>query len=364
MPIGNGAETLRLIPEQEWVTDPDLFAMMTTKQVSTPGTYVSAAGDDGVAINQALPKAGILARMKLQFIGSAVVSTAAATSSIDWPYGLLDRFLLNVNGSTDLWACDGCDLAALRFIRHPAYTELLDVFPGTVGGGDSIGVATHPLHLTWDVPVAMDPTSLIGSIFLQSQTANVGWSATRATKARLFSANPANVAISGNWKVSEVYYSVPFDAAGKMVLPDLSRLHTFISNDVQFAGTGEQKAPLIRSAGGMYRLLLSALSSSTNRLTADPAAATTKLIDKLRLEYGGNQRPLVYDPAAVLLAENQEYYGGLPPYDRHVFDFVRENAPRDVVNLLGVTELNAVVDVNTGVTVTAGKIRAVEETLF
>lgn len=364
MPIGTGSVTLQSIPSDPFVMDPSAFFAMTKKNVSTPINVGSI--NAGEAQTRQLPQVGVKSKLRITFEGTAVVSTAAATPGARWPYGLLDDFTLSANAQTNLFQCSGGDLHVLRFIRYPAYTEQLDVFPGVVGGDGSaaLTVATHQLFLTWEVPIAMDDTTLIGSLFAQSAAANLQVRLQAATNAQIISANPANVVIAGTWKVQETFFDVPFDDQNRLVVPDLTKLHGFIANTTPFTNVGEVKAPLIRSAGQLMRLLLSAQSATTNPLTTDPVVAATRKIDAIRLEYGGNQRPLVYEPGGLLLSENQNYYGGLPPYDRHVLDFVRENPPRDVVNLLGVTDLNAVLTVNAGVTVTAGLVRAVQETLF
>ena len=68
--------------------------------------------------------------------------------------------------------------------------------------------------------------------------------------------------------------------------------------------------------------------------------------------------------AATLLAVNNQHYGATAPYDRLVFDFLRENPQRDVIYMQGVTELNVVPKVDAGVTVSAGEVRVVQETLY
>lgn len=364
MPYGIGADTLSLVPAAPFVTEPGMFFAQTRKNVLTPGGQIAAPGG-GQSFSRQLPQTGILSKARLIFDGSLVVATAAVTTADIWPYGLLSDLKVNANGQTDLFSCNGQDLHVLRFTRYPAYEEQVDLFPGTVGGGNSVAVGTFPIHLEWEIPVAMDDTTLIGSLYLQSPATSITIKGGQALNTELFSANPANATLTGNFRIQTTIYEVPFDAEGKLVLPDLTKLHGFNALSVPINSVGDVRVPLIRQAGQLARLFVAARSSATNRLSALPSAAATKKIDKLTLEYGGNQRPLVYDPAATLLAENNQYYHAPVPYDRLVIDTVRENPARDAIVLQGLTELAVVPAINSAVVIGApAEVRIVQETLY
>lgn len=362
MPIGAGAETLQSIPAQPYVTDPAMFFQLTRKNILTPKT-IAAPGPGAFGTAQLL-QAGIVSKLRVTFVGTLTVATAALTSSNQWPYNLLKQFNLSANGQNDLFSCDGIDLHALRYIRYPAYAERVDQFPGTVGGGDSIAVGTYDLSLSWEVPIAMDDTSLIGALYAQSSATNLTVRIGQAINADLFSANPANATLAGTFYIEETLFEVPYDAQGQLVIPDTSRLHGFNAVNLPFSNLGEVRTPLIRSAGQLARLFMSASSAANNRLSALPNAAATKKLDRLRIEYGGNQRPFDFNPAHTLLSLNGQHYGAPAPYDRLVLDLVKENPPRDVIFMQGVTELAAVPVVGSGVAVTAGVVRVVQETLY
>jgi len=362
MPVGTGAETLSHVPSQPFTTDPAAFFQMTKKNVLTPRTI--ATPGEGKFFNQALLQTGIVSKLLVKFEGTLTVATAAATTSDQWPYNLLKFFNLSANGANDLWSVDGIDLHVLRFCRYPSYVEKVDVFPGTVGGGNLVAVGTYTVSLTWEIPIAMDDTSLVGALYAQSSATNLQVRGQQALNADLFSANPANATIAGNWTITEVLFDVPYGPEGQLIVPDLSRLHGFNVVEVPIVNTGETRIPLIRSQGQLSRLFASVRRSAAARLSALPNAASTAKLDAVRLEYGGNQRPYVFDPASLLLSINNQHYGAVAPYDRLVFDFVRENAPRDVILMAGVTELAVVPKVGSGVTVSGGSVRTVQETLF
>lgn len=362
MPVGTGAVTLSTIPSEPFVVDPNAFFQMTEKNVVTVKTL--AMPNPGGFTSTQLLQTGIVSKLTLLFKGTLTVATAAATTSNQWPYIALAGFNLSANGQNDLFNCNGVDLHTLKSIKYPAYKDTVDVFPGSVGGGDSVGVGTYAINLTWEVPIAMDDTSLVGALYAQSSSTNLSIRLAMATMADLFSANAGNVTLSGQFHVQETYFEIPYDAQGRIITPDLSRLHGFNAVETGITAAGESRLPLIRSAGQLSRLFVSGHGSANNRLSAAANAATTKKWEALRLEYGGNQRPYVFDPIELQLALNNQHYGSTAPYDRIVMDFVRENPVRDIVLMQGVTELAVVPRVGSGVTITGGSFRVVQETLF
>jgi hypothetical protein len=362
MPVGVGADKLQNIPISPYVTDPAAFFQMTSKNILTPRT--PAAPGEGKSIEVQLLQSGIVSKLQVTFVGTLTVTTAAVTTSDQWPHNLLKGFLLKANGQNNLWDCDGIDLTALRFLRFPAYTERTDVFPDVVAGGGSIAVGTYTLSVTWEVPVAIDEVSLIGSLYAQSSATNLTVKLSQALNTDLFATNPANAAIAGTFYVQETIFDIPIDDKGLIVIPDLTRLHGFNAVDFPVTNVGDARVPLIRSAGQLARLLISARGSATNRLSGLPNAASTKKLNSLRLEYGGNQRPFDWTPISTLLSLNNEHYGAPLPYDRLAIDLLKENPPRDIIMMQGVTELAVVPNIGSGVTLTGAGVRLVQETLF
>lgn len=362
MPVGVGAETLQNIPVSPYVTDPSTFFQMTSKNILTP--RAPALPGPGQSTTVQLLQSGVVSKLQITFVGTLTVATAAVVPSDQWPYNLLSGFLLSANGQNNLWDCDGIDLHALRYVRYPSYVERVDVFPDVVGGGGSVAVGAYTVYLTWEVPIAMDDVSLVGSLYAQSSATNLTVKLTQALNADLFATNPANATLAGSFYVQETLFQIPFDGEGNIVIPDLSRLHGFNSVNFPVTNTGEARVPLIRSAGQLGRLFVSARGAANNRLSALPNAASTKKLEALRIEYGGNQRPYTWDPASQLLALNNQYYGAPAPYDRLVLDLLKENPPRDIILMQGVTELAAVPRIGAGVTLTGASVRLVQETLF
>ena len=369
MPIGTGAETLTFLPEVPYVVDPNAFFAGTEKNSLQVNSWNAPGGGQSQPFD--LPRSGVVSKIFIQFDGQLVV-TAGGTQPIPsflWPYGLLNNFTLSANGSaTDLYTCNGLDLAALRFARFPAYVEHVDLFPGAVGGGGSaIAAGTYPIHLTWEVPIAIDDTTLVAALFAQSSSLTLRCLLTQETIANLIApgGTAADWAITGTFTVQETQWEIPVDAKGNLVLPDITRLHQVIAFDTPFTNTGEVLAPLIRTAGQLERLFVRTFGATNAPLTGLPGTAAAATLDAIRLQYGGGiRKPLVY-PKSSLLAINNQHYGAPLPYDSYAFDFIRENPLRDAVYMQGVTELGVVPTINPAVAVGAGAVvHTVQEMLL
>lgn len=364
MPVGTGAIQSSNVPSEPFVLDTDAFGQMTVRNEATIEQQAAPSSTiQGMNWQKQLPQTGIISRLVINFTGTATVATAAATAGARWPYGLIDRFSLSANGQNNLFSCDGVDLHALRFARNPSYNEGVDLFPSVVGGGTTVAVGSHPLSLTWEVPIAMDDTSLVGALYAQSGSTSLTIDRTIATAAQLFSANSGNVTLDGEFTTSLTRFSVPRSSAQgtPLVIPDLSRLHGFNAIELPVSATGDVRLELIRSSGSLARLFFSGYSSANTPFTAAP---NTSSIEQIRLEYGNAQRPYQYQPASLLLSRNNDYYGDVLPYDRIALDFVRENAPRDMILLMGVTDLALIPTLASGLSLSGGKARLVQETLF
>lgn len=367
MPLGTGAVLAQALPTQPYVVDPVTFNQQTSRNALAVQSFPAPGGGNSFPVQ--LPQSGIIGELVLAFVGTIVItapSTGHNVTQNNWPYGLLSNFGLSINGQNDLWSCSGLDLEALRFVRNPAYVEHVDVFPGSVGGGDQLDTAgTFQLYLTWSIPIAMELTTLTGALFAQSPSTNLRANFSQEITANLLApGGTGGGVIAGTFYLSETMFEVPYDAKGNLVIPDLSRLHGFTASPTQFSSVGPNPTDLIRSAGQLARLFIDVVAGPNNRLSALPSAAASKKIDSLSLQYGGNKQPYVWNPAALLLTKNNRDYGQPAPYDRLVIDTVRDQPTRDAILLQGLTDLQVVPVVDPAVTVSAGVVRLVEETLF
>lgn len=370
MTVGTGAPTLQNIPSPPFVTDPLGFFQLTSKNTKQ---VKSAAYDAGNPVDLQLLQTGIISAIDVNLSGTVTVDTGGVTTGSLWPYSLLDRFRLSANGQNDLWSLRGFWLHVLETLMHPAMTNTTDVFPGAIGGG-AIAAGTYNVDLTYRVPIATDQQTLIGSLFAQSGATNLAVQLQTQPFANLCTANGSRLTGSLTWNITPTWFTIPYadnpnagqpgEPSRVLVLPDLTRLHGVNESSWSFAGTGEQRVELIRSAGQLHRLLVQIEKAPGSLLSADPGTAAASKIDNIRLEYGGNVRPYDYTPASLLQSINNRYYGDVLPYDVLAFDFVRENPIRDIILLQSVTELAVTPTINSAVTVTAGRVYPLLETLF
>ena len=381
MPSGVGAVTVINDPSTSaipFVVDPASFFELTEKNIYTAHTFDSF-GVNGGTENRQLPQAGVLAMIRIMFVGTltTTIGAGSTTSAARWPYGLLDEFVLSVNAQNDVFSLNGTDLAALRAIRNPGVgpQDDHDTFPGAIGPGNAIATGAQDVVLTWEVPVAIDPTTLIGSVYAQSPAMNLQARFRQANLgADLIAAAGGSTidSLTGAWSVQVTSYDVPL-APGEqaaLIVPDLARLHAVQATQTNFSAVGEVRHTLIRGNGQLDRLLLQYASADPRTDTSADAwyRADPDLdeIDSVRIEYGNAQRPLDYNPAGFLLSENIQDYADRLPYGYVVMDFLSENPPRDIIQMQGVTDLTVVTNINAaaGAPAAGAHVRAVQEMLI
>lgn len=376
MPTGVGATTLVNDPRAQGVMfapDPAAFFELTEKNEYTAFT-IDAPGSGSSATRQ-LPQSGVLSHLRVMFVGNigSTPGTGAITTTSKWPYGFLDQLVLSANAQNDLISVNGTDLDVLRAIRHPGYkpNDDLDLIPGGVGAGQTL-TGDDDVVLTWDVPIAIDDVSLIGALYAQSPSMSLQLRLRQAVTTDLLvvSGNATIDSITGTFYVMVTSFDIPLSSGQdpRLIVPDLSRLHGVQAHETPYSNTGEVRAPLIRVNGQLDRLIVQATQQdpagqvTDQYLTADPDADE---IDAIRIEYGAAQRPLDYQPAGFLKMKNINDYADSLPYSALAFDFLAENAPRDVILMAGVTDLVCVPTINSAVTVSGGAaVRLVQETLF
>lgn len=369
MTVGTGADAVRNLPPVTFTPNPALFDQMTQRN-HYQITPFAAPGDNNT-YTALIPPSGVLSWITVTFDGTLTVAlpTGTATTAWMWPYGLVDKLAFTANQLNDLIVATGVDLHVLRFLSNPAYIDAQDVFPGTVGGGNALTAAAHPVHLTWQVPVVMDKTSLVGAIYAQSQqnslTLNVTQkpvSSTTAGNALVTLTGTATAALTGSFKISIDMWDIPQHPEYGVVTPDLSRLHGVNYFDAALTNTGDTPVYLTKTAGQLMRLLVQVRNGANSVL--NPRATANSGFSQVRLAYGGNKEPQNW-PVADLVAKNNEQYGGVLPYSYVALDFARENPVRDAVMLQGVTDLRSIINIATGTTINANSvIHALSETLF
>lgn len=374
--VGKGAAAFfNNFPQGGYNVDASYWEQQTERN-DAPAPKVTYPGFGGGLMESRIANVGLLASIKLWFVGQLVVSTAAVTTSYRWPWGIFSNISLAVNGQTGLISASGTDLRAHRnrLFRNPQ--ESVSSAPGTDArtnpvAGTSIATGTYNVVLVFEIPIVHDMSSLAGLLFAQSDANYFSWTAQPELAANLFS-TAANVALTGNLFQELTFFDIPVapasgNQAGGPVLPPMNWLHGLVANDAPVNGIGDNAVPLLKESGQ----LLAVYDYIDNGAAFPTQLAPGTSYDEVRLEYGTNRKPEVFSGgnagqgALLLLNENQQNYNGvlLPGYK--VFDFEADNPDRDIVYPRGVSELQMVNKITSGATVNAGaKCHFVTETLY
>jgi hypothetical protein len=374
MPIAGGATGLsgaafmhNLPPEGTYLANTDLF-FRETERNDVPQEQKAFTGLGGAPIDLRVSNVGILGKIRLIFVGSAVVAGGGSVTALySWPWNILKSFTLNANGQTALISCEGLDLRARRqrIYRNPrdgvstapaTDATTRDPAPGVIANG------TYPIVLAYDIPIVHDDYTLTGALFAQSDQTYLSWRVTPAAASEVATlAGGSTLAVTGTIHSTLTFFDVPFadtDKGRQVLIPDLSWLHGYLSADAPFANTGDVSTPFIRTAGQL-------ISYSMYLANGGAAQIAPSALDEIRFEYGGNRRPRTYTPPTQLLEKNVQDYNGLIQPGYSILDFEVDNPARDLVYPKGVTELKSVAKVPAATTVLAGsKVHFVEETLF
>lgn len=366
---GGAAFMHNLPPEGTYLMNSETF-FRETERNDVPQEQKAYTGLGGAPIEQRISNVGVLAKIRLIFVGTLTVAGGGTvTANYGWPWNTIKRFNLNANGQTSLVSCEGMDLRARRqrIYRNPrdpistapaTTTDVRDPSPGVIANG------AYSVVLVYDVPIVHDDYTLTGALFAQSDQIYISWRAQPAAAAELFTiAGGSTATLTGTIHSTLTFFDIPFadtQQGRKVLIPDLQWLHGYLSSDMPFTNTGDVRTPFIRTAGQL--LSFSSYMDNGGAAVIDPAA-----LAELRFEYGGNRRSRNYNPVTQLLEKNAQDYNGrvLPPAGYSILDFEVDNPARDIVYPKGVTELQLVASVPPSVTVNANaRVHFVEETLF
>lgn len=326
----------------------------TTKVIDSQGS--------GHPLNGTLPNVGVIGALSVTYIGTLDVTmgTGSITTAARWPHGLIDWFTLTLNGRSDLWSVAGDLLDARRHIEYPGWSEgdTAQVIPGGQGAGHSI-TADEDVIVTWRIPIPANRQSLIAALLAQAGNTNLGFRIREGVHSDLLVVGGnATFTLDGVFYIKAQTFTVPSDA-GRLFVPDVNRYHAINQFPKVFSAAGTLTKELTPTNGALMRLLFQVADADPAGAITDPylsLAADADEIDAVSLTFGANDTPYDYDPAHFLLDDEIDNYQSPLSYGWHVIDLVADNAERDVIHMLKVTDLTLSVDVNSGVTPAAGAV--------
>lgn len=365
--IGSSAAPfVRNLPQPgQYVSDPALFARLTERN-SLDAQPITWPGFQSFA-DYKVANVGILAQLELIFDGTITTATAPnITPTAFYPWGLINRLTLSANGQNNLIDCDGLDLRAreLRVSRNPA--DQLNAFPAAGGAPfNSAGSAT--LRIAYNIPIAHDMTTLLGSLFMQTDDNYVNIRISTAASTDLFTISAGTLTLAGSFYPVLTFFSIPTAPGAQggsvVVLPDLTMLHSMVTIAQPISANGDSVTKLQRSVGNLLCLYTRVDNAAT---AVDPVGAPAT-VTAHQLRYGGNIVPIRHVRGSLGLANQREYNGLVAPTTGKryaLLDFEAENPMRDVIVPKGVQDLEWVLTF-AGVTWNGGAtVRTVQEVMY
>lgn len=364
MATGNArASFVRNLPSQgEYAINPERFFMLTERN-EMPLNQIALSAF-ATSYQARINNVGIISGLLLDITGTVTCTIGAGslTATDRWPWNLVKRIVISANGQNELIAIEGQDLRArwLRVFRNAA--DNVSSYSGTISTG------ANSVTLMLYIPFAHDETTLIGSLYAQSDETYLNLELTTAAAADVITAAGGATVDSTSLTVTPhlVFYEIPQVSNGQsnvIVLPDLSELHGLNYIDNPFSNTGDVATRLLRSAGQ----LLCVYQRIDNPGTSTGSLSPWTDVDEWRWEYAGNQRPRRFNPVRPLRFKmTGDYNGDIKPRAQHyvLLDFEVDNPMRDVVYPKGVIDLQTVATIHAGTTLTNAKMHLVAETLY
>lgn len=339
MATGTGAVYFKnLPPPNTFQINAPLFAKETSRNQVQNAPQVIPGFGQKVAFT--VDATGVVGRIILTVQFTLTNQGAVPTVTSQWPWNFLSQFQLNANGINGLFSCDGIELRALARVRNGYFIDRESTF--AISDEDD-GVSQ--ITLIYEVPVAFDDKTLMGAIFAQTEDTNLTWTFIPAQASDLFSANPPLLSAATVTPMTEMY-SIPYadtQNQGRIaIIPDLRRMHGFYSQTAPLAAT--TYSPLNRVNGILCRVL----QRGNNAANAAGDVGWSEYCQYTTFQYGSNQQPYsIAGQTRMYLNEqdNGDYVlqqadspEGVGPVNYAVLDLVKDNAMRDVIHLLGVTQ--------------------------
>lgn len=369
--------------------NPGEFFRRTRRLIVPAKTF--AYGGLGQTDNIPMLQVGVLAGLSIKFSGTLTVTLGGGTAATTarWPYDLFKAIRFSANGQSNLVNCSGWDLKARAMM---ARGDLSDRGVSRGIGGASPGTATtqgtlslnnenwgvgqnvtaipgaptnYTVELYLFVPLAFDQVNLTGAIFAQTSSTDLNLAIDWAPSTDLFALTGAATAtLAGNVIVEPVMYSIPQGPDGNVVVPDLSVFHSIIKTRFPGPSNGVNE---IRLAGqGVGRQLMRIWFRTFNGATPAPLPVNATNFGQVGWRYGSNDTPEVFTDGRHLAYWDEALFGSdfATSQGFGILDWASEHAFRDSIDEGAATELRILLEIPTGVALTAPFVEYTQETLF
>jgi hypothetical protein len=369
------------------VVNPDAFYAATRRMRYQMQPSKAIAGLGSTDPTQ-LRQTGIVAGLEIRVSGTITFggTITSTVMSYDWPFNLIRNLRLSANGQSNLVQARGLTLRTLEFVTNPKIddTGIAATFGGTAVTNGSLkmpmddwgtsgvnslspgstvaATGAYTVDLTFYVPVAADPITLIGAVYAQSSATNLNCEIDWNTQANLLTlGGAATVTSSLNFSITGRVYSIPL-VGGQFVVPDLSQFHQIVDNRAGGLASGTNE-PLLSGTGVGRRLMRLAFQVYSGATPA-PLAMNATNFSTVGWAYGGSDVPESYPNGQLLRADNYRLcgvdVGGL--WGWGWWDFASQFALRDMVDQGQTADLRAQIGLVSSPT--SGFAQVVQEVLF
>lgn len=367
--------------------DPDNF-FKATRRLRFPMQPLKAISGVGTTDTVQLRQTGIIAGLEVRVKGTITFggTITGTIMTFDWPFNLVQEFRLSANGQSNLMRWRGLSVRAHEMVTNPRLddTGISKTFtataqtagtlaipsddwgsssPNFLGPGVTVpAIGTYTVDLTYFLPVAADPVSLIGAVYAQSSATNLTLDTQWATQAQICTlGGSATFAQALQYKVTGRAYSIP-NVNGQYVVPDLSRFHQLA--EFRQGGLAQGTNEPLLPGTGVGRQLLRLYFQVIQGATPAPLAMTDANFNVVGWAYGGSDVPEAYPLGGDLRAENIRVagvdLGG--NWGIGVWDFASQFALRDVVDEAATSDLR--IQIGLVSSPTNGFAQILQETLF
>ena len=382
------APLIQGVTSPNMVVNPPAF-YAATRRLRFPMRSLTAIAGLGSVDTVQLRQTGIITSLEVRVQGTITFggTIGTTTMSFEWPFNLIQEARLSANGQSNLIRCRGLTIRAMEFITNPKLDDagisksfngaatavgtlaLPSDDWGTSGvnalapGTNVAAVGTYTVDLTFFIPVAADPVSIIGAVYAQSSATNLTLEIQWATQNQIVSAlgGAATFASALNWGVTGRAFSIP-NVNGNYVVPDLSQFHQIA--ETRFGGMAQGTNEPLLPGTGVGRRLMRLLFNVYSGATPAPLAMTSANFNVLGWAYGGSDVPESYTGGTNLRAENirvaGDDLGG--SWGLGLWDFASQFALRDVVDEGATSDLRLQIGLVSAPT--SGYAQVAQETLF
>jgi hypothetical protein len=368
------------------VVNAPLFYAATRRMrfpVKSATSIAGFASSDPVEIR----KTGVISALVVRISGTVAVATADPTAWLyEYPW-IVKEFRLSANGQSNLISARPITIRVHELTTNPKITDnaTSKYYGGTAYTSGTLGLktdvwadasgdpnpgaasgahapTTYSVDMSYVLPVAADPKTLIGALYGQSNATNINLEIVYNAVADVVTAGSATFTWALTYSVDALAYSIP-QVGGQFVVPDLSTFHQLIETRQGGLVQNDNEIPLPGVGVGRKLMRMIFQVARTSTYAGNPLAVNATNYNKITWMYGGSDQPESWANGTKLAQQNERetgcWIGRL--WGMGLIDFASEHALRDVVDLGATSDIRLVLGL--AAAPTAGYAQVAQEIL-